>query len=943
MSEPATTAAREGRPSASTGWPSPPGTHQLALDEPTVVVRKSAHPATQPSHQHAFEAAPYLLADELAGCDPPAAERLQRGLAALPQVGDAFAGFRLVAALGRGAFGAVFLARQGELADRPVALKIAADMGGEMHSLAQLHHANIVPVYSAHRSGPLHALCMPYLGRTTLARVLNRLRSQPQPPTRGQALLDALDADDPPTQAGSPIRDLLRRSTYVEAVLWLGARLADGLAHAHERGILHRDLKPANVLLTDEGQPMLLDFNLAQDVKTRCVVAKVGGTLPYMAPEQMEAFQGGGGAPDARADLFALGVLLFQLLAERDPYPERNGAIRDVLPQLIEDRRRTPQLPPRPGITPCVAALVCKCLHADPARRYQSAADLRDDLERQRSHLPLKHAPNVSLKERFAKWAQRHPRLSSFTAVSTLAVVLSAALLAGFVARGQALAQARALDGLTTARADLHRAQFALVTRTGDPDQLRDGVAVARRVLNRYGVLEDSNWRDRSDYRWLPSDKQEQLRADLGEVLLLLARAAHLHAAVLGPDGGAERALQLARLAADVFPADQSPPTLWRLRAELAEKQGQLDEADQARSRAGAAPRSVRDFYLDGAENAVAGRCREALPLLQEATARDPGNFLAWFAQGYCHDLLAQHNDAVSCYTTCIALRPDFAPSRYNRGLARLWRNDASRQDGRLALADLDETLRLDPGMVDAYVNRAIARQRLNDPRGAVADLTLALERRPELLRAYFMRAQARRQIGDAAGATADEAEGLRREPSDEEGFLARGSFHLRSNPNAALADFDAVLSRNPRSFPAIRNKVHLLAERLNRLSDAVGLLDEALEAFPDSLLLRSGRAVYRARLGRREEALADLALCLRDDDSAQTEYKAACVYALNTAKHAEDRPEALRHFAAALRKGYDRFDVIEQDADIDALRSDPEFRRLLQAARSLGDKRSAR
>ena len=101
----------------------------------------------------------------------------------------------------------------------------------------------------------------------------------------------------------------------------MASRLADGLAHAHERGILHRDLKPANILMTDEGQPMLLDFNLSEDSEVRPgAAAAVGGTLPYMAPEHLEALRGGA-SPDARSDLYSLGVILYELLTVRRPFP----------------------------------------------------------------------------------------------------------------------------------------------------------------------------------------------------------------------------------------------------------------------------------------------------------------------------------------------------------------------------------------------------------------------------------------------------------------------------------------------------------------------------------------------------------------------------------------------------------------------------------------------
>src|SRR5262249_54717418 len=98
------------------------------------------------------------------------------------------------------------------------------------------------------------------------------------------------EAPASPLSPDAPALRVLEGLSYVDAVLWIGERLADGLAHAHERGILHRDLKPANILLTDDGQPMLLDFNLSADIRGDVSRARVGGTLPYMAPEHLAAF-----------------------------------------------------------------------------------------------------------------------------------------------------------------------------------------------------------------------------------------------------------------------------------------------------------------------------------------------------------------------------------------------------------------------------------------------------------------------------------------------------------------------------------------------------------------------------------------------------------------------------------------------------------------------------
>ncbi len=280
------------------------------------------------------------------------AERLARALQVLPEAGTNFLNFQLIVELGRGAFSRVFLARQADLGHRPVALKIAVDLFDESHKLAQLQHTNIVPIYSAHNASPLQAICMPYFGRTTLADVLLALQGKAVPESgqflvsmlRGTVLRESEAQFKAATnQAAVPLQKL-EKLTYVHAMLEMTAQLAEGLAHAHDRGIVHRDIKPANILLSDDGQPMLLDFNLSDDVKgaAKPSQSQLGGTLPYMAPEHLEAFQGGLRPVDARSDIYSLGVILYETLTGHLPFAVESGPISEVVVRLLEKRPHQP-------------------------------------------------------------------------------------------------------------------------------------------------------------------------------------------------------------------------------------------------------------------------------------------------------------------------------------------------------------------------------------------------------------------------------------------------------------------------------------------------------------------------------------------------------------------------------------------------------------------------
>jgi serine/threonine protein kinase/Tfp pilus assembly protein PilF len=357
----------------------------------------------------------------------------ETGAGGFPEAGETLAGFFLVEELGRGAFARVFLAREQQLADRPVALKVTRRGSREPQTLARLQHTHIVPVHS-HRidsATGLHLLCMPYFGRITLSRVL----ADPAVETAKSgavlvAALDRLDSAGELRESRSATRLELSRRPYSRAIAWWGARLAEALTHAHDRGVLHRDIKPSNVLVTVDGMPMLLDFNLAREPVpqngTPASPATLGGTIDYMAPEHLKAL----GEPasdfsDGRADIYSLGVVLYEAVTGRRPFvsPRRGSSVIEALLRAVEDRLAPlPSLcDQHPDVPPALDAVIRRCLQPLPVDRYQSAAELAADLQAVADDLPLRTA-REPLPSRVAGWLRRRRRRLAMTSFILLAV-----------------------------------------------------------------------------------------------------------------------------------------------------------------------------------------------------------------------------------------------------------------------------------------------------------------------------------------------------------------------------------------------------------------------------------------------------------------------------------------------------------------------------------------
>jgi hypothetical protein len=206
-----------------------------------------------------------------------------------------------------------------------------------------------------------------------------------------------------------------RRQPFFRSVAQIGRQAAQGLSYAHSRGVVHRDIKPSNLLLDTAGVVWITDFGLAKaDDDGLTQTGDILGTLRYMAPER---FRGEG---DARADIYALGLTLYELLT-LTPAFETNDRLRMIKRVKNEEPTRPRLIDGR--IPRDLETIVLKAIDKDPARRYATAEAMAEDLRRFLDDEPIQ-ARRATLTERYARWARRHPGIAVLGAVLTAVLVL---------------------------------------------------------------------------------------------------------------------------------------------------------------------------------------------------------------------------------------------------------------------------------------------------------------------------------------------------------------------------------------------------------------------------------------------------------------------------------------------------------------------------------------
>ncbi len=388
------------------------------------------------------------------------------------------AGYEVEGLIGRGGMGVVFRARHLRL-NRKVALKMIlagayagarelAQFQREAEAVAALRHPNIVQIHDIGDSDGRPYFTMEYVEDGTLAQ---KLAGQPQPARPAAGLL---------------------------------AALAQAVQVAHDNGIVHRDLKPSNILLTAEGTPKISDFGLARRLNGESMVTHTGvvaGTPSYMAPEQARRNLGTVGSA---ADIYALGVILYEMLTGQPPFHSETAA------ETIQRMTSQEPIPPSRlcAKVPRDLEIIClKCLQKKPVQRYPTALSLAGDLERFLRGEAIEARP-VGRAERARRWIQRNPTLSALVVTALALLVLAI----NMGVRESAVSARR--------EADLNKA----ATRLDQVVQLqKDGRIAESREL--FGGLADSGFKELRP-------RIEQMQVDLALIARLdairLGRAARL-------------------------------------------------------------------------------------------------------------------------------------------------------------------------------------------------------------------------------------------------------------------------------------------------------------------------------------------------------------------------------------------------------------------------------
>jgi serine/threonine protein kinase/tetratricopeptide (TPR) repeat protein len=854
-------------------------------------------------------------------------------------------GYEILGELGRGGMGVVYKARQVQL-NRVVALKMilsgsAADererarFHTEARAVARLSHPSIVQIFDVGEHQGSAYFSLEYVSGGSLA---DRLRGQPMPVAEAARLVE---------------------------------KLAGAVQLAHEHGVIHRDIKPANVLLQEEASrrdaegaekgaqsfpalsapsaslreasssfvPKLTDFGLAKTMDNDVHTTRSGmvvGTPAYMAPEQAL----GHGVVTPATDIYALGVMLYQLVTARLPFV--GDTPMDV---MVKVTQQEPPPPSRyaPRLARDLETIILKCLEKDPRRRYASAAELAEDLRRFLAHEPILARP-IGRTERLWRWARRRPALSGMMAVVALCLVGLAASWGVHAHRAhRRLAQAHeeGLAVLLRARGEAEKGKWeevrglkaaldgavregALAEHAAEVEALgarAEGMIAAREKLQGFeqerdealfhavlflaGGAQADHEREATRRKveralarvgasprqgpprdaFFTTEEEAEVRRGCYELLLVLADLQAQSRPDEAPEQRRTRARQALGVLGTAAGLGLQTHAFHLRRARFLEQAEQPADASKERAEAKRhPPDSYLDHYLAGRELYTQGKSEAAATCFVAALRRKPDHFWARYFLAMCHVQLGKLDAAREALTSCEAQKKGLVWLYLLRGhaLGRMGCYADAEADFATALTLLEKQPNAE-ALYALYNNRAVARlgKPQKDYAGAQRDLEMAATLQPDQYLAHLTLRQVLLE---------------QNKPAEAEAAL-----------DQALAAADRLFARKGLDAGTLvmLRRHHYRAHLQRKDHDAALAELDAMLALPglekaDQAKLQRDRGHLLFRAGKRDDALAayDAALRAAPNDTAILRWRAELLLAQKR------YPEAEKGFGDYLRRG---------------------------------------
>ncbi|MDQ7779352.1 MAG: tetratricopeptide repeat protein, partial [Planctomycetota bacterium] len=916
----------------------------------TMKAPTSARPGAGTDPGQTPDSAPTVLATDAAG----AASASKPGS---PLTGKPFGRYMLLDVLGRGGMGVVYKAWDGQL-QRVVTIKGEGDeidselvrrFIREAQSAAKLSHANIVQIHDIGVFEGTHYFTMDYLeGRNLKSLLENRrpgatrgrpagARTDPRDASRKSGRSDAVSSGTATHAAGFRLPANAENLDTRSCMLIL-REVARALQHAHELGIIHRDLKPANIIVTPDRGPVVTDFGLARDVKGigksgLTMSGQVIGTPGYMPPEQAEGHVSKVGP---HSDVYALGVIMYEMLTGRMPFESDN--VYKLLQKVVHED-------PAPPSSVCrtvhrdIETICLKAMEKDPARRYPAAGEFADDIERFLNGEPIGARPVSAVRRVARRLTKNRAAFVGFAAAILIGLGVGVFFLASAVKHGSDLQDARTameatlkdaeslgtapevpgpgeLDSRQKAWERVKEAAANLLVLAAD-----DPPGVKARDESRNRLAEISGLRE-------AEKRRIELERDRANVKLAAASVAdkvkgldrYLYSTAL-PIGEYWKAIDECLAEFDnLVLAHPDVAEVWYFRGRLKLMLSQHEEAEadlckalelepahymarlyRARlyaewflalsySSIGLSKSELRQKTVDKHEKAVAD-----IAAIEKASAP-----IRWAGEEERTRVLidASHQVALVKYDVALEILAkaggDSPHEEYLNLVGAAWfmKGDAAKCEEAQTKA-----LNRRPRYWKAFFDRGNARYAQRNIDGAIADWTGALEVNNRFVNAYLNRGVARAGKGDYDGAVADWEAVLKLNPKSDGAYHNRGLIRKAKGDFAgAMADYDKALEINPHD-PQTLNSRGVARSEQNDFPGAIADLDKAIAESPKYSAAYYNRGNARVALGKADAALEDYAKAIEYDRSNTKAFLARG----NLYSAMNNVPAAIADYSAAL------------------------------------------